>query len=159
MFQTTNQLRYFWASLSTWSIQPSSACPCRDAPGDVRFQGPKSRQSPGAPATDFPVHFGQEKSTEHMGRSWKLDGNGYLENTHLKLWKTTGLYQANDFWWWSPGRTCFIVFGTFWHPLCSSNESVCHKHRSLLLRFALCICAWQHIHECIASSEKHRETL
>ena len=21
-------------------------------------------------------HFGQEKSTEHMGRSWKLDGNG-----------------------------------------------------------------------------------
>ena len=46
-----------------------------------------------------------------------------LENTHLKLWKTTGLYQANDFWW-SPGRTCFIVFGTRYAQvmnLCATN--------------------------------------
>ena len=185
-----NQLRYFWASLWTWSI-PHPTCRCRDAPGDVRFQGPKSRQSPGAPATDstdfadailgrknrqntwsgwrdnfnrktpwsswenhhgFRCRFSLKNQSSEQNtweNPWKLDGfKRYLENTHLKLWKTTTVIPSQ--WFLMISRKNLLH--CFWHPLCSSYESVCHKHRSLLLCFALCICAWQHIHECIASS-------
>ena len=64
------------------------ACPCqRDAPGSARSQVPKSRQSPGAPATStgHRSNFGPETCTEHMeamAKPWENDGLMEIDGTY-----------------------------------------------------------------------------